>query len=68
MYGYRYTKFLEASDFNNRSKFNYVKASGITVTGLPRWFSDGIANQLNGGVRVWHTHPNTSSYSDGTNI
>ena len=67
MYGYRYTKFVEASDFSTRAKFNYVQASGVSVTGLPKWFADGVAEQLMGGVRVWHVLPDVSAYTDGSN-
>ena len=72
MYGYRYTKALEASDFTNRPKFNYVKTQGgITSTSngngrLPKWWNDGISAQLSAGVRVWHILPTVSAYSDNT--
>ena len=62
-FGYKYTKVLEASDFSNRTKFNYVKGS-ISVGGtLPRWWCNGIAAQIAGGVRVWHIKPTHSAYS-----
>ena len=72
MYGYRYTKSLEASDFTNRAKFNFVRADGISVQGksnisLPRWWNDGIAAQIASGVRVWHVSPAISAYTDGSN-
>lgn len=63
MYGYKHTKTLEASDFTNRTHFNYVQSS-ISVTGLPRWFADGISDQLQGGVRIWHELPNTAALSN----
>ena len=61
-YGYKYAKVLEASDFNNRTYFNYVSGS-ISVGSLPRWWADGISAQIGAGVRVWHVKPNHSYYS-----
>ena len=63
MYGYKYSKPLEASDFSNRTYFNYVEGS-ITVGNLPRWWADGIAAQVGTGVRVWHVKPNPSYYTN----
>lgn len=67
-YGYRVTKPLEVSDFNNRAKFNYVKAHGVSVGSLPAWWANGVAAQLAGGQRFWHVLPDTKYYTDGTNI
>lgn len=64
MYGYKHTKMLETSDFNNRQYFNYVKCNDITVTGNARYINDGIADQLNGGVRIWHVKPNKAYYNN----
>lgn len=61
-FGYKYVKVLEASDFTNRTKFNYVEGS-ITVGNLPKWWADGIAAQMRGGVRVWHIKPTHTAYS-----
>ena len=61
-YGYKYCKVLEASDFNNRTYFNYVSGS-ITVGNLPRWWADGIAAQIGTGVRVWHVKPSPTYYA-----
>ena len=63
MYGYRYSKPLEASDFSNRQYFNYVEGS-ITVGNLPRWWAEGVAAQIGTGVRVWHVKPNPSYYTN----
>lgn len=69
MYGYRVTKALEGNDFKTREKFNFVQAEGVTVCGkggerLPKWWNDGIAAQLAGGVRVWHTVPTAAAYDN----
>lgn len=70
MYGYKDTKPLEVSDFTNRAKFNYVQASGISVSNnnMPRWIREGIAMQLSVGVRVWHVKPDVAAYTDGSNV
>lgn len=62
-YGYRHTAPLEASFFTNRTHFNFVKASSISIGGnLPTWWKEGIARQLQAGVRVWHVKPDVSYY------
>ena len=61
-FGYKYVKVLEASDFSNRQKFNYVEGS-ITVGNLPKWWAEGIGAQITGGVRVWHIKPTHTAYS-----
>lgn len=61
-FGYKYTKVLEASDFSNRTRFNYV-AGSISVGNLPKWWANGIAAQVAGGIRVWHIKPNPTYYT-----
>lgn len=62
-YGYKHTKQLEATDFTNRTYFNYVEAN-VSVANLPRWWADGVASQISNGVRVWHVKPNSSYYTN----
>ena len=64
MFGYKHCKALETSDFNNRQYFNYVRCSNISVTGNARYINEGIADQLNGGVRIWHVKPNKTYYNN----
>lgn len=64
MYGYRFAKALTKSDFTNRTSFNFVKCSNVTVTGHARWINDGIHEQLANGVRVWHVLPDSKYYTD----
>lgn len=61
-FGYKFVKVLEASDFTNRQKFNYVEAS-VTVGNLPKWWADGVSAQIASGVRVWHIKPTHTAYS-----
>lgn len=63
MYGYRFTKPLEKTDFTSREKFNYVECANVSVTGHSTWMNNGIATMLKAGVRVWHVKPNPSIYN-----
>lgn len=55
MYGYRVTKTLELSDFSNRSRYNYVKASGVHITcNLPSYIVEQAEADIMAGVRIWH--------------
>lgn len=65
MYGYAQSKPLEKSDFTNRRYFNYVQADGVNVGGnIGLRIREMIAQQLSGGVRIWHTLPNLSYYNN----
>lgn len=69
MYGYKDTVALTADLFNQRTYFDYVRASGISVGGdIPMWRKSLIAEQLNAGVRVWHVKPSASYYASGNPI
>lgn len=55
MYGYRVTKTLELSDFSNRSRYNYIKASGVHITcNLPSYVVETAEADLMSGLRIWH--------------
>jgi len=65
MYGYKHTKALEPSDFVNRRYFNYIECNNVSLTGdYPKWFLDGIADELKAGIRIWHEPINTAHYLD----
>lgn len=64
MYGYKETESLTMGNFNRRQKFDYVQCSSVTVTGLPRWWNDGIGDQLRNGIRIWHVKPDPSAYTN----
>lgn len=67
-YGYKFTKFLEASDLTNRAHFNYVKVNGVSVSNnLPNWWKDGISDQFRNGVRVWHVKPSITYITERDN-
>lgn len=71
MYGYQDTNVLAGNEeyMTNRRKFNYLKASGVSVAGnKPKWLRDGVAMQLSVGTRIWHVKPDASAYTDGSNV
>ena len=70
-YGYRDTAIMETSFLNNRSKFNYVKANGVsvqTVLDTPKWLREAVSAMFQSGVRIWHVAPNTAYYTNGQNV
>lgn len=71
MYGYKDTMPLAGNEnvLTNRAKFNYIKATGVSVAGnKPKWLRDGVAMQLSVGTRIWHVKPNSAVYTDGSNV
>lgn len=69
MYGYRTTDVLEKSFFTNRQYFNFVQCSSVSLGGdFPMYIRERAAQQLTGGVRVWHVKPNASYYTSGNPV
>lgn len=64
MYGYKHTKPVVASDYFNHQNFDYVECKGLSVTGLPKYWCNGLSAQLNNGVRVWHVKPHPKYYEN----
>lgn len=65
MYGYACYKPLESSDINNRTYFNYIKASNVSIkTNAGKRIREQAEAQLIGGVRIWHVLPDSSYYSN----
>jgi len=62
-YGWK-TSILATGDasriLNTHEKFNYIEGS-VEVEkkngSFPKWLADGIAAEISGGVRIWHTKP-----------
>lgn len=68
MFGYRITEPLTGAMFTNRSKFNFIQASGVTVEGnAPKWLKDGVGAEFSVGKRFWHVTPDSTYYTDGGN-
>lgn len=64
MFGYRITEPLTKDMFSVRSKFNYVKAKGVSIGGsLPRWLREGMSEELKIGKRFWSVAPDNSYYA-----
>lgn len=69
MYGYKTTDVLEKSFFTNRQYFNFVQCSSVSLGGdFPMYIRERAAQQLTGGVRVWHVKPNVSYYTSGNPV
>ena len=68
-YGYKDTAILEPSFFTNRAKFNYIMAHGVSFNknNIPKWIRDGMAAQLEAGMRIWHVKPYAAAYTDNSN-
>lgn len=66
MFGYKDTVPLDGSLFKNRTNFDFVSASGVSIGGdsIPMWKRELIADQLSAGVRVWHVKPDVSCYTN----
>ena len=64
MYGYMSAEPLTLANFGRRKHFDYVACSTISITGLPKWRCNAIAQQLKVGIRIWHELPNKKAYDD----
>lgn len=75
MYGIRWTRALQASDFTQGTNFAYVKAHNVKIrydgsgTSVLKIYqassrlSDQVSALLDGGVRIWKVKPDYSYYS-----
>lgn len=75
MYGIRWTRALQASDFTQGTHFAYVKAHNVKIrydgsgtTGLMVYqassrLADQVSALMEGGVRIWKVKPDYSYYS-----
>lgn len=63
-FGYAVDENLTSSCFKGRQNFNYVQASEAifkTVNNrFPQYLLQGVSQQLNDGVRIWHVAPSES--------
>lgn len=68
MFGYKVTKELELSDFSNRSRYNYVKASAVHIVApaFPRYIIEAAEESIMMGVRIWHV-PYDGNYTIANN-
>lgn len=65
-FGVKKTETLKHDMLNNRTHFNYVEASSVSVKcdTVPKSVRDDLASLFNGGVRIWHTKPDVDKYND----
>lgn len=68
MFGYQHKKPLELSDFSNRSRYNYVKASAVHIVApaFPRYIIEAAEESIMMGVRIWHV-PYDGNYTIANN-
>ena len=45
------------ADANKSREYLYIQTSSCSVSGRAKWINDGIAEQLNNGVRFWKGRP-----------
>lgn len=65
MYGYKDETMLDNSMFSSRQYFNYIQAQGVEISNaIPTWLKAVIQSQFSTGMRIWHTVPNSSYYSN----
>lgn len=79
-YGIKYNTELNSNYFGSDAMMTnadtgtdylYIQTQTCTVTGRAKWINDGIAAQLNGGVRFWcgrpeHIKPTSEEYGSNT--
>lgn len=65
-YGYAVDEPLKSECFAGRQNFNYVQARDVsmTISDTPQYLISGIINQIEAGVRIWHTAPSASALID----
>lgn len=68
MYGYAVSLPVTKSMLTAHRYFDYIDAQvsvkGTAAHPLPKYIADGIAAQISGGVRIWHTLPDPAHYND----
>lgn len=67
MYGYKVNEPLTKECFYGRQYFNYIKADCInikTINRVPLRLKQIAIEQLQGGIRIWHTLVNSNAYNN----
>lgn len=63
MYGYKNTAAIDESMLDNRSKYNYIEAAGVTFGGnAAKFLREDLANMFKVGIRIWHVAPDPALY------
>lgn len=57
-FGYAVDEPLTKDCFNGRTNFNYIVADSVNIkSSAPLYLREGVINQIQSGVRIWHTKP-----------
>lgn len=65
-YGYAVDEPLKAECFAGREHFNFLQARDVSlkIANAPQYLIDGMAKQIEAGVRIWHKAPSGSAFID----
>ena len=65
-YGYAVDEPLKAECFSGREHFNFIQARDVSlkIANAPQYLIDGMAKQIEAGVRIWHKAPSASALID----
>lgn len=65
-YGYAVDEELKSECFSGRENFNFVQAKDVSlkIPNFPQYLIDGMAKQIEAGVRIWHKAPSNSALLD----
>ena len=57
-FGYAVDEPLTKDCFSGRTNFNYVVADSVNIkSSCPLYLREGVINQIQSGVRIWHVKP-----------
>ena len=57
-FGYAVDEPLTKDCFSGRTNFNYVVADSVNIkSACPLYLREGVINQIQAGVRIWHVKP-----------
>lgn len=57
-FGYAVDEPLTKDCLSGRTNFNYIVADNVNIkSSAPLYLREGVINQLQSGVRIWHTKP-----------
>lgn len=61
-FGYKITEPIKKEFMNNRERYNYIEANGVSVSvnNIPKAVRDDLASLFRTGVRIWHTKPDNN--------